>query len=142
MTKAQREYEIIDHPADLGLRAFGETKEDLFINAARAMFDQIADLNSIGDTLQRSIAVEAPNLEELLVRFLSELLYLFTSQAFLLSKFKVIRMGAQYLEAEARGEKFSPSRHQLKTEIKAVTYHNLKIDQDKTGWKAEVIFDV
>ncbi len=142
MTKAQREYEVIDHPADLGLRVFGETREELFINAARAMFDRIADLDGVGDTTRRSVTVEAENPEELLVRFLSELLYLFTSQELLLSKFKIIRMDAQHLEAEARGEKFSPSRQQLKTEIKAVTYHGLRIDREETGWKAEVIFDV
>ena len=142
MAEVQREYEVINHPADLGLRVFGETREDLFAAAARGMFDQITDLKSIRTKLRRSVTVEASNPEELLVRFLSELLYIFTGQELLLGKFKVIKMDDRHLEAEAWGEKCFPSRHQLKTEIKAVTYHNLKIDHDEAGWRAEVLFDV
>ncbi|NOX97347.1 MAG: archease [Nitrospirae bacterium] len=138
----KRNYEIINHTADLGLRVFGETREELFANAAAAMFAQITDLEQIRPHLHRSLEVEAPDREELLVRFLSELLYLFTSGALLPGKFKIKRMDDRYLEAEVWGEKFSASLPQLKTEIKAVTYHNLKIDHDETGWKAEVIFDV
>ncbi|MCD5401158.1 archease [candidate division NPL-UPA2 bacterium] len=142
MTKAQREYEIVDHPADLGLCAFGETREELFANVARAMFDQLVDREKVETPLCRSLTVEAPNEGELLVRFLSELLYLFAAEEFLPGKFKIKRMDDQHLEADIGGEKFIPSRHQLKTEIKAVTYHNLKVDHDKTGWKAKVLFDV
>jgi SHS2 domain-containing protein len=137
----KRQYEIIDHTADLGLRVFGRTREDLFSHAARAMFEQIADLGSIRENVRRALTVEAPGLEELLVCFLSELLYLFTAEDLLLSKFTLKRMDDRHLEAEAGGEVFSSSRHQLKTEIKAVTYHNLKIEHQETGWKAEIIFD-
>ncbi len=138
----KRKYELIDHPADLGLRAFGETREELFINAARALFDQIVDREKVETPLCRSLTVEAPNEEELLVRFLSELLYLFAGEEFLPGKFKIKKMDDRHLQADIGGEKFTPSHHQLKTEIKAVTYHNLKINHDKTGWKAEVLFDV
>lgn len=139
----KRKYQLIDHPADLGLRAFGETREELFANAARAMFDQLVDLEKVA-THQKShlLTVEAPNQEELLVRFLSELLYLFTSEEFLPGRLEIIKMDDRHLEAKVWGERFSPSRHQLKTEIKAITYHNLKIDRDETGWRSEVIFDV
>jgi len=137
----KRKYEIIDHTADLGLRVFGRTREDLFSHAARAMFDQIADLRSIREDIRRSVTVEAPGLEELLVYFLSELLYLFTGEGILLSKFTIKKMDDRHLEAEAGGERFSSARHRLKTEIKAVTYHNLKIERQGAGWKAEIIFD-
>ncbi len=137
----KRQYEIIDHPADLGLRVFGKTREDLFSHAARAMFEQIADLSGIREDIRRSFTVEAPGLEELLVYFLGELLYLFTAEDLLLSKFTIKRMDDRHLEAEAGGEFFSSSPQQLKTEIKAVTYHNLKIEHQETGWKAEIIFD-
>ncbi len=142
MTKAQREYEVIDHPADLGLRAFGETRAELFANTAWAMFDQIVDLKKARIPLCRLLTVEAPNEEELLVRFLSELLYVFAGEEFLPGKFKIKRMDSQHLQAEIWGERLTPSRHQLKTEIKAVTYHNLQIIHDKMGWTAEVLFDV
>lgn len=138
----KRKYQLIDHPADLGLRAFGETREELFANAAWAMFDQLVDLEKVATHQSYLLTVEAPNQEELLVRFLSELLYLFTSEEFLLGRLEIIKMDDRHLEAKVWGERFSPSRHQLKTEIKAVTYHNLKIDRDETGWRSEVIFDV
>jgi len=138
----KRKYEVINHTADLGLRVFGDTREDLFANAAAAMFAQIADLEQVRPHIRRSLKVEAPNREELLVRFLSELLYLFTSGELLPGKFKIQRMDDQHIEAEVWGKKFSSSLPPLKTEIKAVTYHNLKIDHDKTGWRSEIIFDV
>ena len=141
MAEAQRQYEVIDHTADLGLRVFAGTREELFSRAARAMFDQIADLNSIRVEVRRSLTVEASGWEELLVCFLSELLYLFTGEDMLLRKFTLKRMDDRHLEVEAGGEKFSASRHQLKTEIKAVTYHNLKIERRERGWQVEIIFD-
>ena len=121
MTKAQKEYELINHPTDLSLRAFGETREKLFANTARAMFDQIVDQEKAETPLCRSLTVKAPNEEELLVRFLSELLYLFAAEEFLPGKFRIKRMGDRHLEADIGGERFTPSRHQLKIEIKAVT---------------------
>ncbi len=138
----KKKYELIDHPADLGLRVFGKTRKELFSNAARAMFDQIIDPGKVKPSLHRSLTVEAPNEEELLVCFLSELLYLFTSGELIPGKFRIRSLDDRHLQAEIWGDRFSISSYQLKTEIKAVTYHNLTIDHDKNGWRSEIIFDV
>ena len=83
----KRQYEVIDHTADLGLRAFGETREVLLTSVARAMFDQIADLSIIREDLQLAVVLGACNLEELLVAFLSVLIYLSTRFALHRGKF-------------------------------------------------------
>ena len=137
-----KKYEIIEHTADIGIRAFGRDLKELFINSAQGMFAVIADLGKV--KIKKSIEIEckANNVEELLVSWLGELLYHFNVDEILLREFIVAEFDDNYLKAEAKGEKFEPTRHSLKSEIKGITYHNLKIEKKNELWQAEVIFDV
>lgn len=135
-------FETIEHTADIGIRAFGATLTEAFENAAVAMFSLITDLDSVKPVDEYTIAVMADDSETLLVEWLNELLYLFESNSVLFCRFKVMELGETSLKASAFGETIDPARHKLETDIKAVTYHMLKIARVDSSWSATVIFDV
>jgi len=126
----------------LGVRVFGQTCEEVFANAAYALFDLLTDLSHVRENLSYDLRVEAADREELLVRWLSELLSLSESRGYLFKKFSLSHLGRTSLRAVARGEAFDPSRHKLKMEIKAVTYHQVELKEKDGKWEARVIFDI
>lgn len=132
-------YEELDHTADVGIRAHGATLDELFAAAAAGMFSLVADLRKVRAVGEVEVRVKADDLEALMVRWLSELLFLHETQRLLLKEFDV-RIDGMSLEARARGETIDKKRHELKLNIKAVTYHRLRVDR-KAGL-AEVIFDI
>ncbi|HEX5443419.1 MAG TPA: archease [Pirellulales bacterium] len=135
-------YETFEHTADLGLRVRAPDLETLFIDAARGLTSMIAaNLDAVRPV--REIAFEVPGgrLDELLFDWLSEILYAFESEHLLLSQFEV-QFGESGLTATARGELADEGRHQLEHEVKAITYHGLRVEQTPDGWLAEVIVDI
>jgi SHS2 domain-containing protein len=135
-------YETIEHTADTGIRAFGATEVEAFENAAAGMFSIIADPREVEERDRFTIYVEAEDRETLLVEWLNELLYLLDSKGLLLKRFQITELSDTRLSGTVWGEAIDPSRHQLRLEIKAVTYHQLRVIQTADGWMAEVIFDV
>jgi len=135
-------YEIIEHTADIGIKAFGKTLSETFQNAAKGMFDIITDKSDIESTGQYEIKLDAPELEQLLVDWLSELLFLNASQNLVFGFFKVeIDEKKKTLTAQVFGEKYNISKHKVGTEIKAVTYHILEV-KNKKPYHAQVLFDI
>jgi SHS2 domain-containing protein len=132
-------YEEIDHTADVGIRAHGRTVDELFANAAEGMFSLIADLKKVKPVGEVEVRLEAEDLSTLLLRWLSELLYLHETQRLVFSSFEVHVVGTT-LDGRARGEAIDKARHELKLAIKAVTRHGLTVDPKKGI--AEVIFDI
>ena len=142
-TKAvPKEYEFIEHTADLGFKAYGATLEELFGHSAEAFFEALVALDSVKETIERSIEVEADALDNLMVSWLAELLYLFDTERLLFKTFHVKRIKDNHLEANVRGEVLDPARHEIKTGIKAVTYHGLYVKEREGGWEARVILDI
>ena len=135
-------FEIVDHTADIGIRAFGRTEAEVFQNAATGMFSLIADLENVVETSDFLIEVEAEDRETLLVAWLNELLYLYDSNDMLLKRFELAELGETSLKGRAFGEPMDSKRHRLKTDIKAATYHMLRLTEESGRWQAEVIFDV
>lgn len=135
-------FEVIEHTADIGIRSFGDTEEEAFENAAAGMFSLVANMDDIRETREFPIEVEAEDSETLLVEWLNELLYIFESNRVLLKRFQVEELGENRLKGKAWGEPLDESRHELGTDIKAVTYHMLKVEKTGTGWEADVIFDI
>ncbi|MBU4312114.1 MAG: archease [Candidatus Omnitrophica bacterium] len=136
-------YEIIEHTADVGLKVNGATLKELFENAASGMFDIIAHKRSSANEHKKiQIKKEVEDFEELLVDWLSELLYIFNRQKILFSNFKILELNNSGIIGEAFGEKINPSKNTLQTEIKAVTFHDLKIEEDKNNFSCQIIFDV
>jgi SHS2 domain-containing protein len=135
-------YEPFEHTADIGVRVFGRTYEEIFANAAYALFDHLTDLGAVEEKVPVSISLQGQDSEDLLVRWLNELLYLYESQGFLLKGVSFSHLDERSLVAEGRGEGFDPSRHLRKMEIKAVTYHQVQVRKADGIWEARVIFDV
>jgi len=135
-------YEIFEHTADLGLRIRAEGLNGLFEEAACAMFSLIVtDPAAIRPVQQRTFEITGRRHDELLRDWLAELLYTFHSDHMLLARFRAdVRQTG--LKATAWGEPFDPDRHEIDAELKAVTYHGLKVEQDQSGYLAEVVVDI
>ncbi len=135
-------YELIDHTADVGLKAYGKTISVAFENAAKGMFDIITDSSEIENTGQYNIELEAHDLEQLLVDWLSDLLFLNSAKNLVFGFFKVeLDEKNSKLSAKVFGEKFNLSKHKIGAEIKAVTYHMLEVKNEKP-FHVQVLFDI
>jgi len=132
-------YEEIDHTADVGIRAYGRTLGELFANAAEGMFSLIAELDTVKPVGEIEIRLTAEDPPTLLLRWLSELLYVHETRHLLFATFDVDAADGS-LRGRARGEAIDKKRHELKLVIKAVTRHQLTVDAKKGI--AEVIFDI
>ena len=135
-------YERIEHTADIGVRVKGNDLKELFRNAAAAMFDIIAEKKESEVKKQAEIRIEqkADDLEELFVNWLNELLSLSAIKELIFSGFRIGKLDKNTLQALAIGEDIK--NYKVNTEIKAATYHELKLEKGLSGWQAEVIFDV
>lgn len=136
-----KRFEEIPHTADWSFRAFGRDLLELFENAAFAMFSMqgLTDSNSRrAEEIEREVQVEGIDYESLLVNWLSELLYLQETNREIYHRFRVEKISPTTLAARVFGQ---PVRRIDKV-IKAVTYHNLKIEQTPNGWEAVVVVDV
>ena len=136
-----KDFEILDHTADVAIIAYGTDVKQAFINAARALFSLITKLDDIEETLYRDIEVTAPDEESLLVEWLNELIYLFDVENIVFKRFEISEFTGTRLKARSYGEKIDSSRHELKTGVKAATYHMLKVDKGD-GCKVQVLFDI
>jgi SHS2 domain-containing protein len=135
-------FEAIEHTADVGYKLYAPRVAELFEAAGRVLFSTITNLDSIKIDFSRSISVTADDQENLLVAWLSELNYRFLVEHELFSEFIIKSLTPNSIDAVVRGEKIDQTRHEIFTEIKAVTYHGLYIRQSAEGWEAQVIFDV
>lgn len=135
-------YELIDHTADVGIKAYGKTLSEAFQNAAKGMFDIITDSSEIENVGQYDINLSADDLEQLLVDWLSELLYLHSANNLVFGFFKVdLDEKNKKLTAKVFGEKLNMSKHKAGAEIKAVTYHMLEV-KAKKPYNIQVLFDI
>ena len=137
-----KRYEVFDHTADVGIIAFGADLPEAFSNAAYAMFDLITDVDKIEETESLDIQVSANDIEELLVEWLNELLFRYETEGFLCKQVVTREMNDTTLSAIARGETLDRRRHEIKMEIKSVTYHMLKVEQIDGIWRLRVVFDI
>jgi SHS2 domain-containing protein len=135
-------YETFEHTADLGLRIRAADLDTLFAEAAQALFAAIVeDLGAVEPRQPVHIQLTADSSEYLLFDWLKELLYRFDAEHLVLGRFEV-RVGEHTLTATAWGEPLDPSRHALGHEVKAITYHGLRVERTADGWLAEVIVDI
>ena len=132
-------YVLIDHTADMMIRAFGSTLEECFGNAAYALFDQTVDLSNVGTSESVDIRVSGIDDEDRLFSFLSEMLFIEDADNLILREFDV-RFEGDDVVCTAKGDRLDRSKHRVKSEVKAVTYHMMQIDRDTPS--VTVIFDV
>jgi len=137
----RKNFEIVDHTADVGIIAYGDDISQAFANAARALFSLITELDDMEEILHRDIELTAPDEESLLVKWLNELIYLFDTENIVFKRFDITKLNNTQLKARSYGEKVDSSKHRLKTGVKAATYHMLKVDKGD-GCRVQVLFDI
>jgi SHS2 domain-containing protein len=138
-----KSYEMIDHTADAGLEARADTLAELLEALAEGMADVICPPSSVAPRARRTVAVVAEDLEAAAVDFLSAVLKVIQVEHFMVAKVTVREATSNALSAEVAGEPYDPAKHELAREIKAVTYHQLKIARVEDGrWFGRVIFDL
>ena len=134
-------FDILEHPADIGFRAFGASLEELFANSAIAMLSIAGDLEAAEPREEYRISVESGDRDGLMVDWLNEVLYWYDGKLIALRSFRV-KLGQHCIDAVATGEPRNPERHRARLIVKAVTYHQLKIEQRDGSWIAEVYLDI
>jgi SHS2 domain-containing protein len=137
----EKDFEILDHTADVGIIAYGADLSQAFANAARGLFSLITELDDVQEILHRDIELTASDEESLLVEWLNELVYQFDTEGIIFKRFDIIQLENTQLKARGYGEKVDSSKHKLKTGVKAATYHMLKIDKGD-GCRVQVLFDI
>ena len=135
-------YKLIDHTADLGIEIFGSNLKNLFENAGYAMFDIITDTDRLTALSETNLNIIGEDWPDLMVNWLRELLYLWTGKGLLVKIVTVISLSEYKLSADIKFDHFDPGRHLIKSELKAVTYHQISVEREETEWKARIIFDV
>lgn len=144
-----RPFEILDISGDIGLRSFGKTLQEAFVNAAIGMYSLITDTGEIEEKKSIDVSLENDSLDSLLVAWLNELVFHFDAYGFIGKKISITEadlepatLKSYRLNAVLSGEEFDTDRHESRLLIKAATYHRLRIAKVNEIWKIEVIFDI
>ena len=135
-------FTILDHPADLGVEARGRDLPEAFRQAAAGLMSIIVDPLTVTSRETRLIVLDAGDVHQLLIRWLSELLYLYDGQRFISSDFVMDHLTTTTLRAHVAGEHFAPERHRMRLDVKAVTYHQLEVREEADGTAVRVFLDV
>jgi protein archease len=136
-------FEFFDHTADIGAHIHGRTLEELFRNAAAALFDAMGTLQTSEIRSQKPMELHAESPEDLLHDWLADLLYEVEAHHILYDEFEISHIDSRGMKASLHGSEIDFARSQTNEEIKAVTYHQLGVESLPDGtWRATVIFDV
>ncbi len=136
-----RKYRILEHTADIGFEAYGASREEVLANAATALVSIITDPDAVSTKDTRTIEVGADDWEQLLVRYLNEVLYVIDGESFLPSKTEVELMKGYSLRAVLYGETRTGD-HDVRTDVKAITYHQLLFEKKDQGYSIRVFVDI
>ena len=137
-----KRYKTIDHTADLGIRVFGADAKDLFANAAFALFNLITDIDVLKGLNEYKVHITGDDWPDTMVNWLRELLYLWTCKEMLVKTIDIFYLTEYEVTAKVNFDLFDPDLHKIKNEIKAVTYHQLQVEERPFGWESKIIFDV
>lgn len=135
-------FTVLAHPADVGIEATGRSIAEAFEQAAHGLMSIILDVSAVEPIETREVDLEAGDMEQLLVRWLSEILYLYDGGRFACRKFTIYTLTKNQLRAMVQGERFSEERHETLTDVKAVTYHQLSVHEGDHGTKVRVFLDI
>lgn len=135
-------YHLLEHPADVGIEALGRSLEEAFEFAALGLSSIIVERSSVEPSERRVVTLKGSDLENLLVLWLSEIVYLYDGEGFLISDAHITRLSGGELDASLEGERVDGSKHRLKMDVKAITYHQLKVEETAEGFIVRVFLDI
>ncbi|MGC8882801.1 MAG: archease [Bryobacteraceae bacterium] len=136
------EFELLEHTADTGFRVRAGTLEELFVRAAEALTAVALDPSQARPLENRALKITGETLEERLVNWLNEVLWLLDGERWVPAAFEDLRFDGDTVSALARGEPRDDARHRPRTVVKAVTFHQLAIRKQNGMWEAEVFLDI
>ncbi len=136
------DYEWLDHTADIGIRVRGVDSQALFTHTGLAMFDLLCDMCPESEGHVESIVVTGADWVDLMVNWLRELLYFWTGRERFVFRIDVDSLSDKKIVAKVSTSPYDTDRHVIRHDLKAVTYHQAKVEAGDDGWLAEVIFDV
>ena len=142
MSRTLPTFQLIDHPADLGIEAQGESLSEAFEQAAVGLMSVILDLSSVEPLMSKEVTLQGSGLEHLLVKWLSEVLYLYDGEKFVGRDFSICELRDDFLRATVRGEQFVADKHTTRLDVKAVTYHQLLVEQTTGAGRVRVFLDI
>jgi SHS2 domain-containing protein len=137
-----RPFEILEHPADVGFLAYGATLEEMFANAALAMITLACNPETVRETEQRKIEATGEDAESLLFAWLAEILTVMDAERLVLRRVAVEFLDEGRVRGVAYGEKLDRERHRMGVGIKAVTFHQLAVENIADEWRARVFLDL
>lgn len=138
----QAGFRLLAHTADIGLEVTAPTVGELFLVAARGFRAMLFGAAPAAETLRLEVHLEADNRADLLVAWLNEILCLCEMTRLVPATFEIAELTERRLQATVSGEPFDPYRHTIERSAKAVTYHQLLVEERRGGWYARVYIDL
>jgi SHS2 domain-containing protein len=136
-------FELLEHPSDIGLLGRGISRDRALIEASKGLTSIMVDPSGIQALERRVLQVTGEDPPSQVVNWLNEILFLFDTEGLMLADFAIDSWTATVIRGEARGERFDPARHELRTAVKAATYHQFDMRQSEGGiWEVRVFVDV
>ena len=135
-------FEILDHTADIGLRAYGATLAEIFINSALGLESIALDADRVEPSKRYPLSATAQDTEALLVNWLNEIIYFIDGERVAFAGFDITDITERSVTAQGWGEPRDPIRHPARLVVKAATYHQLALARTAEGWTAEIFFDI
>lgn len=135
-------FRILEHPSDLGIEAHGETLAKAFEECARGLVAVIIDPSTVSNREMRRISLSARDADQLLVKWLEEIHYLYDGSGFIVKEPVIEELTATALKGTLMGEAFDPGRHMTRLDVKAITYHQLSIREKQGGFVVTVFVDI
>lgn len=141
-----KRFEWVEHPSDIGFRAYGPDLAGALENAALALFEVMVDTSKVRPLQEVPIELEVEDEGALLYDWLERFLYFHGAQGLVMSKFKVDELTQRdhsfKLKARAWGERFNPERHDARVEVKAITYHMMEVKLEEGKCMVQAVVDI
>ena len=128
--------------ADVAFEAKGDNLNEVFEACGDAVFETIANLETLGDTETYTYTSENENVEDLLYDFLEEIIYLKDTESLIFKECNVIIKENNKIEVKFIGDKINQEKQELNTDVKAVTMHMFSLKKEKEGYRARIVLDI
>ncbi len=142
----KQNFKFTEHSADTYIEAFGDNLKEAFENVAVGMGFLIVESDNVDEKIKKEIVIESEDLESLLFDFLSEILVFQDAESLIFHNVNVKKIDKKNkswrLKAKIKGEKFDSKKHKQGTHVKAITYHNMEIKEEKEKFKVRVLVDI
>lgn len=137
-----KSFGTFEHTADIGLRARADSLAELLEALAEALAEFICPAGRVAQRAVRTMSAASQDVEGLAVDFLGQVLNVIQTERFMVGRVAVTAADDRSLTAELHGEPYDPARHEIHTEVKAVTYHMLEVRRHAEGWRGQVLLDL